>query len=77
MHTTSDSTSRSTGSHQGSNSGGNEAMSQRPPTYGDHYLAEPAHEIAGRLREYAKQKPDVAVMWCFALGLIVGWKIRG
>ncbi|GAA4453817.1 hypothetical protein [Novipirellula rosea] len=42
-----------------------------------HYVTEPAKDIMGRLSEYAHEKPDVAAMWCFGLGLIVGWKLRG
>ncbi|MGV3485707.1 MAG: hypothetical protein ACO1RT_14920 [Planctomycetaceae bacterium] len=44
--------------------------------YGSHYVAEPAKDIFGLLRDYAKSKPDIAAMWCFGLGVIVGWKLR-
>lgn len=44
---------------------------------GQHFVVEPARNIFGVLREYADDKPDVAAMWCFGLGLIVGWKLRG
>lgn len=46
-------------------------------TFGSHYLAEPARDLGSRLREYAHEKPDVAALWCFGLGLVVGWKLRG
>jgi len=45
--------------------------------YGTHYVREPARDLASQFYDYAKRKPDVATMWCFACGLIVGWKLRG
>lgn len=44
---------------------------------GSHYVAEPAKDVFGLLREYAKEKPDVAAMWAFGLGILVGWRLRG
>ncbi len=44
--------------------------------YGSHYVAEPAKDIFALLQDYAKSKPDIAAMWCFGLGVIVGWKLR-
>lgn len=41
-----------------------------------HYLREPASDIVTLLRDYAKEKPDVAALWCFSLGIIVGWKLK-
>ena len=43
---------------------------------GSHYVAEPASDILGLLRDYAKDKPDIAAMWAFGIGIIVGWKLR-
>ncbi len=44
---------------------------------GTHYVSEPAGDIFGLLRDYAKDKPDVAAMWAFGIGIMVGWKLRG
>jgi ElaB/YqjD/DUF883 family membrane-anchored ribosome-binding protein len=44
---------------------------------GSHYVAEPAKDVFALLRDYAKDKPDVAAMWAFGLGIVVGWKLRG
>lgn len=41
-----------------------------------HYLREPAADIVSLLRDYAREKPDVAAIWCFGIGLIVGWKLK-
>lgn len=43
---------------------------------GSHYVAEPASDVFGLLRDYAKNKPDVAAMWAFGLGIMIGWKLR-
>ncbi len=42
-----------------------------------HYVAEPAKDLVTLLKEYAQEKPDVAACWCFGLGVLVGWKLRG
>lgn len=44
---------------------------------GQHLVAEPAKDLFAVLRDYAHDKPDVAAMWCFGVGLVVGWKLRG
>tara|TARA_R110002049_G_scaffold305056_1_gene501030 strand:+ start:77510 stop:77770 length:261 start_codon:yes stop_codon:yes gene_type:complete len=44
---------------------------------GQYYVAEPAGDLFSLLRDYAKDKPDVAAMWAFGLGVVVGWKLRG
>jgi ElaB/YqjD/DUF883 family membrane-anchored ribosome-binding protein len=44
---------------------------------GLHYVAEPAKDVFTLLRDYAKDKPDVAAMWAFGIGVLVGWKLRG
>ncbi|TWU44298.1 hypothetical protein Q31b_18340 [Novipirellula aureliae] len=42
----------------------------------DHYVSEPAKDLFGLAKDYAKEKPEVAAVWAFGLGLIVGWKIK-
>ena len=44
---------------------------------GSHYVAEPAKDVFSLLSDYAKEKPDVAAMWAFGIGIVVGWKLRG
>jgi len=38
--------------------------------------ARPAEDLVSHLREYARQKPDVAALWCFGIGFVLGWKLR-
>ena len=28
------------------------------------------------LKEYAREKPEVAALWCFGIGFILGWKLK-
>jgi len=36
----------------------------------------PAEDIVEYLKTYAKEKPDVAALWCFGVGFILGWKLK-
>jgi hypothetical protein len=42
------------------------------------HLAEhhPAKDLANYLREYAREKPEVAALWCFGIGFVLGWKLK-
>ena len=33
-------------------------------------------DLVEYLREYAREKPEVAALWCFGIGFIIGWKIK-
>lgn len=37
---------------------------------------QPTKDVVEYVREYARQKPDVAALWCFGLGIVVGWKAK-
>ena len=41
-----------------------------------HYVREPARDLVSLAKEYAKDHPDVAACWAFALGIVVGWKLK-
>jgi len=43
---------------------------------GSYYVAEPAKDVFSLLREYSKDKPDVAAMWAFGVGIMIGWRLR-
>lgn len=36
----------------------------------------PAKDFVCYVKEYARQKPDVAALWCFGIGFILGWKVK-
>jgi hypothetical protein len=37
---------------------------------------EVARDVADYLKEYAREKPEVAALWCLGIGFILGWKIK-
>lgn len=37
---------------------------------------EVARDVVDYLKEYAREKPEVAALWCFGLGFVLGWKLK-
>lgn len=37
---------------------------------------QPGADLVDYVKEYARQKPEVAALWCFGIGFIVGWKLK-
>lgn len=33
-------------------------------------------DLVEYLKEYAREKPEVAMLWCFGIGFILGWKLK-
>lgn len=33
-------------------------------------------DLIDYLKEYAREKPEVAALWCFGIGFILGWKLK-
>ncbi|HEY4232281.1 MAG TPA: hypothetical protein VGM76_02550 [Lacipirellulaceae bacterium] len=38
--------------------------------------AETASDVVEYLKEYAREKPEVAALWCLGIGFILGWKLK-
>lgn len=55
-----------------SRSGG---FSRPIPENGPHEM-QPSHDFIQYLTEYARAKPDVAALWCFGIGFVLGWKLK-
>jgi hypothetical protein len=36
----------------------------------------PYEDLVEYLKAYAKEKPDVAALWLFGIGFVVGWKLK-
>lgn len=36
----------------------------------------PARDLVNYAKKYARQKPDVAALWCFGIGFVLGWKVK-
>jgi len=41
-----------------------------------HPAPRPIEDIVSYLRTYAREKPDVAALWCFGIGFVLGWKLK-
>lgn len=33
-------------------------------------------DVVEYLREYAREKPEVAALWCLGIGFVLGWKLK-
>lgn len=33
-------------------------------------------DIGSYLKTYARERPDVAALWCFGIGFVVGWRLK-
>jgi hypothetical protein len=38
--------------------------------------AELGRDFLHYLREYARENPETAALWCFGLGFVLGWKLK-
>lgn len=45
-------------------------------TSGQPHDLQPGQDLADYIKAYARQKPEVAALWCFGVGFIVGWKLK-
>lgn len=36
----------------------------------------PSQDFVQYLQEYARERPDVAALWCFGIGFVLGWKLK-
>ncbi len=53
-----------------------ESAAELSQPYVQHYVAEPAQDLLSLAKTYARDKPDVAVLWAFGIGVVIGWKIK-
>jgi len=42
----------------------------------EHYVREPANDLFGLAKDYARDNPDIAACWAFGLGFLIGWKLK-
>jgi hypothetical protein len=38
--------------------------------------AELGRDLVEYLREYARENPEAAALWCFGIGFVLGWKLK-
>ena len=47
------------------------------PSSGNRELQmQPSKDLLTYVQAYAREKPDVAALWCFGLGFVLGWKLK-
>lgn len=46
---------------------------EKPQSVGE---MRPAEDIVEYLKDYARERPEVAAIWCLGIGFIVGWKLK-
>lgn len=37
---------------------------------------QPGPDLVQYAKEYARERPEVAALWCFGIGFILGWKLK-
>jgi len=37
---------------------------------------EMGRDMIEHLREYARENPETAALWCFGIGFVLGWKLK-
>lgn len=42
-------------------------------TYGE---KQPTADLVDYVKSYAREKPEVAALWCLGVGFILGWKLK-
>ena len=40
------------------------------------YQHSPTDDLIEYLKDYARERPEIAAMWCFGIGFILGWKLK-
>ena len=38
--------------------------------------AEMGRDMVQYMREYARENPEAAALWCFGIGFVLGWKLK-
>ena len=38
--------------------------------------AEMGRDVVEYLREYVRENPESAALWCFGIGFVLGWKLK-
>ena len=51
-------------------------MSNKRSEFRELEPAEIGHDLVEYLREYARENPETAALWCFGIGFILGWKLK-
>ncbi|TWT61395.1 hypothetical protein [Rubinisphaera italica] len=50
--------------------------SRRAPFPNPQENLHPGQDLITYVKDYARQKPEAAALWCFGIGFVVGWKLK-
>ena len=50
--------------------------SQPVSSYQTPQKLDPANDLLHYVKSYAREKPDMAALWCFGIGFVIGWKLK-
>ena len=39
-------------------------------------LQKPMEDLVQYARDYAKEQPEMAAIWCLGIGFVLGWKLK-
>lgn len=42
----------------------------------EHGQLKPSQDVVQYLKDYARERPEVAALWCFGIGFVLGWKLK-
>jgi hypothetical protein len=43
---------------------------------GSSELTQQGGEMLEYLRDYARENPEMAAVWCFGIGFVLGWRLK-
>jgi len=52
------------------------ARQRQQSDIGDIEPMEVGRDVVEYLREYARENPEAAALWCFGIGFVLGWKLK-
>lgn len=52
------------------------ATQEMPQRLASRHEPDLLNDLVCYARQYAQQKPEVAALWCFGIGFILGWKLK-
>lgn len=59
-----------------SRTGDSQAVRSREEGFADPGHLQPTDDFIHYVREYARQNPGAAALWCLGIGFVLGWKLK-
>jgi hypothetical protein len=54
----------------------NDIAYEAEPRVAEEYELRPVEDFMTYLRQYTRERPEVVALSCFAVGFILGWKLK-